>query len=205
MLTIARPIILPVLFPGLTWGITNHHNKQLYLTFDDGPVPDVTPWVLSTLKEYNASATFFCVGNNVKKYPDVFKKIKQEGHAIGNHTFNHAKGLFSSTKGYIQDIEKAAKYIDSSLFRPPHGLIKPAQVKALKRKKYKIIMWNVLSRDYNQKLSGEKCLSLVVKHAKAGSIIVFHDSYKAEKNLRYALPKVLEYFSNKGYRFSSMV
>lgn len=175
--------------------------KLLYITFDDGPHPSITPWALKVLEQYNAKATFFCVGANAKKYPDVLQQITANGHSIANHTQNHLKGWKTSLKDYVANTKLAAKYIDSNLFRPPYGRIKHTQAKAIKKLGYEIIMWDVLSGDFDQKLTGEECYQNVIKNAKEGSIIIFHDSEKAEERLKIALPKVLEYYSRKGYSF----
>ena len=189
-------------------------SKTLYLTFDDGPIPEVTNWTLNTLSHYNAKATFFCIGKNIEKHPDVFKNIINEGHKIGNHTYNHLKGWRTSTKNYLANIKEAQKVIDlqqnktnsesQMLFRPPYGQIRPKQGKELKELGYKVIMWNVLSFDWDKEVTKELCLENVISNSQDGSVIVFHDSVKAEKNMRYALPKVLEHFSKKGYTFKSI-
>ncbi len=187
------------LFPELIWNIPDKE-KNLYLTFDDGPTPEVTPWVLSVLKEFDAKATFFCLGKNVEKYPDIFNNILAQGHSVGNHSYTHLNGWKTKNSIYYQDIEKAQKLIKTDLFRPPYGRIKPSQIKTLK-KKYKLIMWDVLSKDYHSKISNEKCLNNVISCSKNGSIIVFHDFIKAKKNLFYVLPKVLEHFHKQGFCF----
>lgn len=196
------PSLLTKAFPSLIWKIPTNE-KVLYLTFDDGPVPEATPWVLETLKKYNAKATFFCVGDNVRKHPFLYEQILKEGHSVGNHTFNHLNGWTTKPEDYVKNIEKAAELIDSNLFRPPRGLLKNSHFQLLKNK-YKVIMWNVLSVDYDKKLSQEQCLKNVTDNAKSGSIIVFHDSIKAWKNMNYAMPKVLEHFSNQGYQFKAI-
>lgn len=177
--------------------------KTIYLTFDDGPIPDVTPKVLELLSKYNAKATFFMVGENVKRYPEVYKQVLSQGHAVGNHSFNHIKGFSTSNQDYYNNIAEARKYIDSQLFRPPHGQITFTQIKEIS-KNYKIIMWSVLSGDFDAKISSEKCSKNVINNAKIGSIVVFHDSLKAEKNMFPALENTLEYFSCKGYQFKSL-
>lgn len=177
--------------------------KAIYLTFDDGPIPEVTPLVLDLLKSYSAKATFFMVGDNVRKYPEVYQQIVDEGHAVGNHSYHHISGWATSLEDYIQDIREARKYIDSSLLRPPYGRIRLPQIKAL-APEFKIIMWSVLSVDYDQKVSKEQCLRNVLDHSKDGSIIVFHDSLKAKNNLLYALPRVLEHFANRGFVFKAI-
>lgn len=181
-------------------------SKVIYLTFDDGPTPEITDWVLDILNKYNAKATFFCIGKNIEVNPEIFKRILNEEHSIGNHTYNHLKGWKTKTKTYLHNIEITEKIFNSfnfktSLFRPPYGQIKSKQAKQLLKRGYKIIMWRILSIDWNNKISEEKCLNNVIKNTTSGDIVVFHDSIKASKNLRYALPKVLGYFSEKGYTF----
>jgi len=188
------------IFNDLSWHFTGKDN-ELFLTFDDGPTPEITPWVLSLLKEFNAKATFFCIGKNVLKHPELFNLIIKEGHSVGNHSYSHIKGLLTSNKMYVQNVKKAARVIDSNLFRPPFGRIRPKQIAQLKQD-FKIIMWDVFSRDYNRKLDKDKCLNNVIDITESGSIIVFHDTVKAEKNLKYVLPKVLKYFSEQGFVFN---
>jgi len=192
-------MILKTLFPGLIWNIPNEKNK-VFLTFDDGPDPEVTPWVLDVLNRYKAKATFFCLGKNVEKYPELFQRIKEEGHAIGNHSYSHLDGWRTKNKGYFEDIERADKLIQSNLFRPPYGRIKPSQIRVLKEK-YKIIMWDVLSGDYSEKINGEKSAGNVLKWSRSGSIIVFHDIKQAFKNLKVALPRILDGFRKRGLNF----
>lgn len=207
------PIIIKRLFPKYIWEKT-FSNKTLYLTFDDGPTPEITEWTLNTLKQFNAKATFFCIGDNVKKYPDILHKINQEGHSIGNHTFNHINGWSNKTNSYVNNTEKAQNTLEKELgleyfstkklFRPPYGKIKNKQARQLIKKGYQIVMWSVISYDWNINLSGKDCLNNVLKHTKDGNIIVFHDSLKAKKNLQYTLPKVLSYYSDRGYSFKSL-
>lgn len=186
----------------LTWHFTGK-DKELFLTFDDGPTKEITPWVLEILKEYNAKATFFCIGKNVIRYPEIFNRILQDGHSVGNHSYSHFKGWFIKNKKYYENIEKAAKLIKSDLFRPPYGKIGPFQVPKL-RERYKIVMWDVLSRDYDSKMSKERCLEYVLDYAESGSIIVFHDTKKAERNLKYVLPEVLRIYSEAGFTFNAI-
>lgn len=188
------------IFRDLTWHFTGKDN-ELYLTFDDGPTPGITPWVLSLLKEYDAKATFFCLGKNVKKYPELYKQILNEGHSVGNHSYSHLKGWLTSNKRYINNVNKAAYYIDSDLFRPPFGKIRPKQV-AIIKKDFKIIIWDVLTKDYHVKLDKEKCFHNLIDRTDSGSIIVFHDTLKAEKKLKYVLPKALKHFSEQGFVFN---
>lgn len=175
----------------------------LYLTFDDGPIPEVTPLVLDILKSYNAKATFFCVGDNVRKYPDLFERVKADGHSVGNHTFSHLNGHYTDNDLWYEDIEKGQELICTNLLRPPYGRIRYKQIKYL-RAKYKIIMWSVLTGDYDHQLTKEQVLENALKYSHNGSIIVFHDSIKASERMLHALPKVLEHFTNKGYRFKAI-
>ena len=188
------------------WEIPSQE-KVIYLTFDDGPHPEATYFVLNTLKDYNAKATFFCIGKNVLDQPDLYERIITEGHAVGNHTFNHLNGWKTADSVYMENIAKAKNYIDSSLFRPPYGKITPFQLRLLAKEKFKLtpIMWTVLSGDFDAKLSKESCLENVLTAANNGSIIVFHDSQKALVNLQFVLPKVLNYFKQKGFRFEKIV
>jgi peptidoglycan/xylan/chitin deacetylase (PgdA/CDA1 family) len=190
------------IFHNYVWDIPNNENK-VYLTFDDGPTPEVTEWTLNQLKKYDVKATFFCIGKNIEKYPTIFTKVINDGHAIGNHTFNHLKGWECSTENYINDVKLCQFAIHNSqfhnLFRPPYGKIKKSQATAIRKLGYKIIMWDVLSADYNQSVLPEQCLENVLKNVTTGSIIVFHDSVKAFANLEYALPKTLEFLKKKGF------
>lgn len=194
------PFIYRALFPGAVWRISSRDEKQIFLTFDDGPIPEVTPWVLDLLDKYNIKATFFCVGDNVYKYPKVFEEVVKRGHAVGNHTFNHLQGWKTWTKKYVQNVHKADQLIKSNLFRPPHGHIRLLQSAALMHQ-YNFIMWDVVTRDYSKYLNGEQVLENVKKYTRNGSVIVFHDSLKAEKNLRYALPRAIEWLMSEGYTF----
>jgi len=207
---VKTPRVVQKFFPNYSWRIRTE-KKEIYLTFDDGPVPDFTPWVLDTLKKFDAKATFFCVGENIEKYPHIYQQIITDNHSIGNHTFNHLQGWKTSTTKYIKNIIKAESYLKDAeknqgikLFRPPHGRIKPMQARILRKKGYKIIMWDVLSGDFDQKLSKEECLQHTLKHINNGSIVVFHDSVKSFKNLDYVLPRVLEHFRQQGYTFKSL-
>jgi peptidoglycan/xylan/chitin deacetylase (PgdA/CDA1 family) len=186
----------------MTWGFYGELQK-VFLTFDDGPTPDVTEWVLERLKEYNAKATFFCLGRNVDHFHDIYEKILEEGHSVGNHSYSHLKGFGSSNRSYFEDIEMARNLINSDLFRPPYGRIRPSQVAEIV-KNYRLIMWNVLSIDYNRKVPGDKVVQNVMNNVSSGSIVVFHDSAKARKNLYYALPKVLEQQTNQCYELVSI-
>ena len=199
MLIEQLPTVYRKFFPGTVWRLPQEE-KTVYLTFDDGPIPEVTTFVLDPLRERGIKATFFCVGDNVRKHPDVFRKVLEEGHVVGNHTFNHLQGLYTSSMKYISNVVKADELIKSPLFRPPHGILRYLQFMTL-RKKFKIVFWDVVTRDYNRKLSGEDVLGIVRKYTRNGSIIVFHDSLKAEKNIRYALPKAIDYLMAEGYKF----
>lgn len=203
MYLIKTPFFLRWIYPSLIWRKSNS-SHSIYITFDDGPIPKVTPFVLETLKKYNAKATFFCIGDNVRKHPGIFEDIKKEGHAIGNHTYNHLKGWKTSTTQYIDNYLKCDELVDSSLFRPPYGRIKRRQISKLKQLKsdLKIIMWDVLSGDFDQNLSPEECLNNVLKYTGPGSIIVFHDSLKAFHRLEYVLPRALEKWDSEGYKFA---
>ena len=197
------------IFPKYSWDIKNADNK-IYLTFDDGPIPEITEWILDILNKYEVKATFFCIGDNIEKHPEVFQKVIKNGHSIGNHTFNHLKGWNFSTEEYIENTLQCEKAITSNseivnlkskIFRPPYGKIKPSQSNILRKLGYKIIMWDVLSVDYDKKISPEQCLENIIQNTVSGSIIACHDSLKAFKNLEYALPKAIEYLKNKGFVF----
>lgn len=179
-----------------------HSEKTVYLTFDDGPIPEVTPWVLDILDRYGIKATFFCVGDNVRKYPDVYRMILERGHRVGNHTFNHIQGIRTWTKNYVANVKKAAELIDSTLFRPPHGHMRYPQILFL-RKHYKIIMWDVVTRDYSPHMTPNGVFNVIKRYTRDGSIIVFHDSLKAEHNMREALPRSIEWLLQQGYRFNT--
>jgi peptidoglycan/xylan/chitin deacetylase (PgdA/CDA1 family) len=190
----------------LLWEMPPHgeqEQKRVFLTFDDGPIPVVTEEVLQILDEYQAKATFFMVGDNVRKYPEEYRKVIEKGHTIGNHTHHHIKGWSTSNEDYLDDIELANEFLQSNLFRPPYGRIRLQQINAL-TEKYKIVMWSVLSVDYDKRITPEQCVRNVIDNTKDGSIIVFHDSLKARKNLLYALPKVLKHLSEEGYAFKSL-
>lgn len=196
------PLLYRMFFPNAVWRIPAAHNEQkvIYLTFDDGPIPEVTPWVLEQLRLRDIKATFFCVGENVWRHHTIFQQILSEGHAVGNHTYHHLQGLKTPTQAYLEDVEKAHRLIQSPLMRPPHGHIGWSQYNSLCNK-YQIVMWDVVTRDYSKRQTPEKVLSNVKRYTRDGSIIVFHDSLKAEKNLRYALPRALDFLIQEGYQF----
>jgi len=199
---VKTPWWLKKIYPGLVWRMPGEE-KTVYLSFDDGPHPEITPFVLEQLKRYGASATFFCIGKNVNAYPQIYRQILLEGHRVGNHTQNHLNGWKVADDRYIENVREAAKYVDSELFRPPYGRIGALQAKVLKGApfNYRIVMWDVLSGDFDVALDAKRCARNVTRHAGPGSIVVFHDSEKAFDRLRDALPVVLEHFSEKGYRF----
>jgi len=205
MYLVKTPFLLKTLYPKLLWD-AGGNNKSIFVTFDDGPIPIVTPFVLNILKQYNAKATFFCIGDNVRKHPDVFEQVKNAGHAIGNHTFNHLNGWHSEDKTYLDNFLQADELIGSKLFRPPYGRIKRSQVKLIAAAKpgIQIVMWNVLSADFDAAISPEKCLDNVIKNVKGGEIVLFHDSLKAQERMEYALPRALEYWSKAGFEFRAI-
>lgn len=216
-----------ILYPSLLWNLPSKQ-KTLYLTFDDGPIPEVTPWVLALLKEYHAKATFFLIGENIVKHPEIFDQVMAAGHKIGNHSFNHLNGWKTPSSIYIKNVAKAEDIIcgkqlasdqnqnfrigdiaeredkNIKLFRPPYGKITPKQIKALQGQGFKIVMWEVISGDFDAKLSAENCLNNVLKNSKKGSIVVFHDSLKASEKLKEVLPKVLEFYHQKGFEFKAI-
>lgn len=196
------PWFYRALFPGATWRIPSDE-RCVYLTFDDGPIPQVTPWVLNTLDQYGVKATFFMVGDNVRKHPDVFRMVVERGHAVGNHTFHHIQGIRYWTRNYLADVELAARLIPGNLFRPPHGHMRFPQLLRL-RKTHRIVMWDVVTRDYSPHLSPQQVLANVKRYTRNGSILVFHDSLKAERNMRWAMPRAIEWLLQEGYRFKRM-
>lgn len=199
MLIEQPPIPYRMLFPETVWRIPMTE-KAVYLTFDDGPIPEVTPWVLDALDHYGIKATFFCVGDNVRKHPATFQQVVERGHSVGNHTMHHLQGAFTTTKRYVADINEADSYIHSALFRPPHGLIRWKQAAAIKGN-MRIIMYDLVTRDYSQKLTREEVLNNVKRYTRNGSIIVFHDSLKSQQRLRWALPRAIEWLKDNGYKF----
>lgn len=192
------PDFVQNMFPNLIWKMKNEGEKNIYLTFDDGPIPEITPWVLDQLEKYNAKATFFCVGQNVRKNTTLFKTIIEKGHVVGNHTYDHLSGWNTSNMDYFRNVRNCDDLVNSNLFRPPYGRLKNKQALYLQRQ-YKVIMWDVLSGDFDPKLDQEQCLKNVISKSRSGSIIVFHDSLKAADKLRYVLPRVLKHFSKEGY------
>jgi len=205
MYLVKTPWLLKKLYPNLLWDV-NADTRCIYLTFDDGPIPIVTPFVLNILKQYNAKATFFCIGDNVSKHPDVFEQVKNDGHAIGNHTFNHLKGWDTEDQTYLNNFLQADKLLNTNLFRPPYGRIKKSQVKLLKEAKpgLKVVMWNILSADFDMNVEPEKCLDNVLINTRSGDIVLFHDSLKAKERIEYALPRALEIWSREGYVFNCL-
>lgn len=195
------PWILRFIYPNALWRM-DRHEKAVYLTFDDGPVPEVTPWVLDVLDRYGVKATFFMVGDNVRKHPDTFAMVKARGHRIGNHTFNHIRGLDYWSDNYLANVEKADEYLHTDLFRPPHGFMRMVQYKVL-RKRYQMVMWDVVTRDYSRLMDGPKVFGKLKKYVRNGSIITFHDSLRAWNGgkLEYALPRSIEWLLEQGYTF----
>ncbi|WP_316797229.1 polysaccharide deacetylase family protein [Pedobacter agri] len=205
MYLIKSPLLLKWYYPSLLWN-KSRTEKVIYLTFDDGPIPNVTDFVLKTLKAFNAKATFFCIGDNIVKHPEVYACVINDGHAIGNHTFNHLKGWKTDDETYIENALMCQQLTRTALFRPPYGRIKKSQISNLRSQipDLKIIMWDVLSGDFDTNLSAEKCYQNVIKNTENGSIVVFHDSLKAFDRLEYTLPRVLKYFTDKGFTFSAL-
>lgn len=204
------PFLLKLLYPSMTWKVKSK-DKKIYLTFDDGPIPGITDFVLEQLRLYNAKGTFFCVGENIGKNPEVYKRILDEGHAVGNHTYNHLNGWNNETQHYLENVSKCdevmnqfkAKDMVSKLFRPPYGRMTRAQLKVVKHT-HQIIMWDVLTADFDKNLKPEICLQKAIKNTEPGSIVIFHDSVKAEVNLKFTLPRYLAHFSGLGYSFESL-
>lgn len=192
------PLLYRLLFPEAVWRIKKRKRKVAYLTFDDGPIPEVTPWVLDTLDRYGVKATFFFVGDNVRKYPELYEEVKRRGHSYGNHTMHHLQGFKTPRIMYMRDITEADDLIDSSLFRPPHGLLRWSQAKAIK-KHYNIVMYDLVTRDYSIKMTPDEVFRNVRRYVRNGSIIVFHDSLKAERNMKEVLPRAIEWLQNEGY------
>ena len=199
MLIEQPPKLLRWLYPRALWRM-DKNVKAVYLTFDDGPIPNITPWVLDLLDKYNIKATFFLVGDNVRKHPEEFKMIIERGHRVGNHTFNHISGLKYLSYNYLENTNKADELINSTLFRPPHGWMRWGQYIVLSHR-YTVVMWDLVTRDYSKRLNGRQVLRNVKKYVRNGSIITFHDSIKSEKNMKYALPRAIEWLLEQGYEF----
>ena len=204
MLIEQPPKLYRLLFHNAIWRKTIDGQKTVYLTFDDGPIPEITPWVLDLLHSYNIKATFFCVGDNVRKYPEVYQDILRRGHRVGNHTFNHVQGWKFRTGTFLANVQKASELIRSNLVRPPHGHMRLPQNGALMCSGYQVVMWDVVTRDYNKKLTPEHVLDNVKNYVRDGSVIVFHDSLKAERNLKYALPRAIDWLLSQGYCFETL-
>ncbi len=209
--SVKTPRFILRVFSKYTWRFSVN-KKEIYLTFDDGPTPEITDFVLDELKKHNAKATFFCLGKNIGKYPTIFKRVIDEGHSVGNHTQNHRNGWTTKTRAYIENtlaVEKTLQRANFStlqlhLFRPPYGKIRRQQARIIMSKGYKIVMWSVLSGDFDTNLSKEKCLQNVIKNTSNGSVVVFHDSKKAAEKVRYVLPKILTYFKGEGFDFKAI-
>ena len=201
MAFIRIPRVLKI-YPGLTWNMPGAQ-KLLYLTFDDGPTPQVTDKILDVLLEFRARATFFCIGRNAERHSALMNRIREAGHALGNHTYSHLKGWYTPDREYFADIELAGRFIPSRLFRPAYGMITPRQVKYL-QKIYRIVLWDIMSFDFHPGTSKEKCLDNVIRHAQPGSVVIFHDSVKASEKVLFALPGVLAYFMKLGFSFESL-
>jgi len=205
MYPIKTPFWLKLLYPQFLWG-ADASRRCIYLTFDDGPIPVVTPFVLNILKQYDAKATFFCIGDNVRKHPDVFEQVKKEGHAIGNHTFNHLMGWKTEDQVYLENFLEADELLHTKLFRPPYGRVKRSQVRLLQNAVpgLRVVMWSVLSADFDATISPEQCLKNVISNTQAGDIVLFHDSLKARERMEFALPRALEQWSKEGYSFDPL-
>jgi len=199
MLIERAPKLYRSFYRGSHWRF-NTDKKVVYLTFDDGPIPEITPWVLDLLDKYNIKATFFCVGDNVRKHPDIYRMVQERGHKTGNHTYHHVQGLKTGTRSYMEDVQDAGYFIESKLFRPPHGHMRLPQFWAL-RKRYKIIMWDVVTRDYSCLMTADEVFEVVKKYTRNGSIIVFHDSLKSGDRMKESLPKSIEWLLEQGYSF----
>ena len=203
MLIERPPLLYRLLFPEAIWRFKKRGRKVVYLTFDDGPIPEVTPWVLDTLDRYRIKATFFMVGENVCRNPGLFEEIRKRGHSWGNHTMHHIQGMKVRSVNYLRDLSAAHTVIQSSLFRPPHGIIRWAQAKVIKNH-YNIVMYDLVTRDYSRKLSPDQVFENVRRYARNGSIIVFHDSLKARKNIMATLPRAIEWLQSEGYEFARL-
>lgn len=198
------PFWLKAVYPGFIWHVATRE-KTIFLTFDDGPIPDVTEFVLNVLNTFNAKATFFCIGDNVRRHPEIYHQILNQGHSVGNHTYNHLNGWKSDDHTYLDNFEKCSQAlnIDTSLFRPPYGRIKKSQSRLLPPTQ-QIVMWDVLSGDFSPKITPETCLSKTIQYTRPGSIVLFHDSIKAANNMQYALPRFLKHFQERDYNFEAL-
>ena len=199
---VKTPSILKPIMGDMLWSVDSE-KKELFLTFDDGPTSRVTESVLDILSSFGAKATFFCLGKNVEQFPEIYKRIIDEGHVVGNHTYDHPNGWKTNDSSYFSNVKNCSELVDSKLFRPPYGKISRSQHKFLKED-YTIVMWDVLSGDFDLSITPEKCLGNVISNSSKGSIIVMHDSLKAEKNLRYSLPRILDHFTNEGFSFNGI-
>ena len=200
MLIEQPPLAYRLLFPEALWRIKRRGCPTVFLTFDDGPIPEVTPGVRDTRDSYGVNATFFMVGDNVRRHPELLADVRRRGHSVGNHSMHHLQGMKVTTRRYLRDIQEANALIDTNLYRPPHGIMRWAQAAALKDH-YNIVMYDVVTRDYSRKISPEQVFDNVRRFVRNGSIIVFHDSLKAERNMRYALPRAIEWIRDRGYEF----
>ena len=204
MLIEQPPLLYRLLFPEAIWRIKCRGGRPVvYLTFDDGPIPEETPWVLDTLDKFGVKATFFMVGDNVRRHPELLEQVRRRGHSVGNHTMHHLQGMHTLTSDYLADIEEANALIGSTLFRPPHGILRWKQARKIKEK-YNLIMYDLITRDYSRKLNGEQVFRNVCRFVRNGSIIVFHDSLKASANMRYALPRAIAWLQEQGYEFKTL-
>lgn len=197
------PDIVRLLYPTVLWR-KDKDKKVIYLTFDDGPTEEITHWILKTLDEFGVKATFFCIGNNAEKHPEIVDEIRENGHSVGIHGYSHVRGLYKKQEEYLNDIKKSESIIKSKIFRPSHGRIYPSQVKKLNELGYKVVLWDVITRDYDTNLKEEEVLKIAKKYTRNGSIVVFHDSLKAEKNMKYAFPLAVKYWIENGYTFETL-
>lgn len=197
------PDIVRLLYPTVLWR-KDKDKKVIYLTFDDGPTEEITHWILKTLDEFGVKATFFCIGNNAEKHPEIVDEIRKNGHSVGIHGYSHVRGLYKKQEEYLNDIKKSESIIKSKIFRPSHGRIYPSQVKKLNELGYKVVLWDVITRDYDTNLKEEEVLKIAKKYTRNGSIVVFHDSLKAEKNMKYAFPLAVKYWIDNGYTFETL-
>ncbi len=202
MYLIKTPLFIQNLFPNFTWKM-NSDQPVIHLTFDDGPIPKITPWVLDQLAQYDAKATFFCVGSNIEKHLEVFQQVIDGGHTIGSHTHTHMNGWNSENIPYFHNVRRGASMAKTELFRPPYGKLKPSQIQFIQRH-YQVVMWDVLSGDFDPKIDKEQCYRNVINYTEPGSIVVMHDSLKAQEKLEFVLPKILKYFAGLGYRFENL-